>query len=241
MFFLVQSGNQVGPLCNHMSVNTTATLRMKVVEMLVLHPKLLTNHERVRRNLVVTDGCLMCGGGQETILHVLHDCSFATNIWRTGFKWSSPSHGWVKINTNGSKSMTNNWSIFGGVIQDSLGNWKEGFRKQLGRCSIFNAKLWVILFIVESDCMEAMECLTDRSGDCHSMTLIRKITTVKKCFQMVKFQFIRREGNMVANSIAKTCSKGDSELAIIDFPTFHGRKLLLADNLGDFFCKVFLS
>ncbi|MBA0602422.1 hypothetical protein Gorai_002602, partial [Gossypium raimondii] len=66
-----------------------------------------------------------------------------------------------------------------------------------------------------------MECLTDRSGDCHSMTLIRKITTVKKCFQMVKFQFIRREGNMVANSIAKTCSKGDSELAIIDFPTFH--------------------
>lgn len=39
-----------------------------------------------------------------------------------GFKWSSPSHGWVKINTNGSKSMTNNWSIVGGVIQDSLGN-----------------------------------------------------------------------------------------------------------------------
>ncbi|MBA0638637.1 hypothetical protein Godav_025346, partial [Gossypium davidsonii] len=75
--------------------------------------------------------------------------------------------------------------------------------------------------IVESDCMEAMECLTDRSGDCYSMTLVRKITTVKKCFQMVKFQFIRREGNMVANWIAKTCSRGDSELAIIDFPTFH--------------------
>ncbi|MFQ6649640.1 hypothetical protein Gotur_023345, partial [Gossypium turneri] len=129
-----------------------------------------------------------------------------------GFKWSSLSHGWVKINTNGSKSMTNNWSIVGGVIPGSLGNWKESFRKKLGRCSIFNAKLWVILcglevarlrdyrkVIVESDCLEAVECLTDRSGDCHSMTLVRKITTVKKYFQMVKCQFIRREGNMVAD------------------------------------------
>ncbi|MBA0782933.1 hypothetical protein Gotri_000738 [Gossypium trilobum] len=99
--------------------------------------------------------------------------------------------------------MTNNRSIVGGVIQDSLGNWKEGFRKQLGRCSIFNAKLWVIVYglevarlrdyrkvIAESDCLEAVKCLTHRSGDCHSMTLVRKITTVKKCFQMVKFQFI---------------------------------------------------
>lgn len=89
--------------------------------------------------------------------------------------------------------------------------------------------------------MEAIECLTDRAGDCHSMTLVRKITTVKKCFQMVKFQFIQREGNMVANWIVKTCLRGDYELAIIDIPTFHGRKLLLEDNLGDFFCKVFLS
>ncbi|MBA0698942.1 hypothetical protein Goari_000620, partial [Gossypium aridum] len=75
--------------------------------------------------------------------------------------------------------------------------------------------------IVESDCLEAVECLTDRSRDCHLMTFVRKITTVKKCFQMVKFQFIRRERNMVANWIAKTCSRGDSELLIIDFPTFH--------------------
>lgn len=28
----------------------------------------------------------------------------------------SPSHGWVKINTDGSTSMVNNWSAVGGVI-----------------------------------------------------------------------------------------------------------------------------
>ncbi|MBA0801967.1 hypothetical protein Gohar_012303 [Gossypium harknessii] len=42
-----------------------------------------------------------------------------------------------------------------------------------------------------------MEYLRNRSGDCNSMALVRRITVVKKCFQMVKFPFIRREGNIV--------------------------------------------
>ncbi|KAK5784733.1 hypothetical protein PVK06_039260 [Gossypium arboreum] len=34
----------------------------------------------------------------------------------------SPSHGWEKINVDGSTSMVDNWSAVGGVIQDSLAN-----------------------------------------------------------------------------------------------------------------------
>ncbi|KAG8478256.1 hypothetical protein CXB51_028031 [Gossypium anomalum] len=184
-------------------------------------------YERVRKNLAVTNGCLLHGGGQETILHVFRDFSFATKVWRMqitsspkeiigradcfvanireamtkgnlvngrreeGFKWSSPSHGWEKINVDGSTSTVDNWSAVGG---------KEGFRKKLGRCSIFNVELWAILcglevarlrnyrkVIVESDCLVAMECRTDKSGDSHLMILVRKITAVNRCFQMVKF------------------------------------------------------
>ncbi|KAH1046853.1 hypothetical protein J1N35_037637 [Gossypium stocksii] len=64
-------------------------------------------------------------------------------------KWRSLSHGWVKINMDRFTSMTDNWSAAGGVIRDSLGNWKEGFRKHLARCSIPNVELWAILCSLE--------------------------------------------------------------------------------------------
>ncbi|KAH1056381.1 hypothetical protein J1N35_034446 [Gossypium stocksii] len=44
--------------------------------------KLLTNHERVRRNLVANGGCALCGCGDKTVIHVLRDCSFAEKVWR---------------------------------------------------------------------------------------------------------------------------------------------------------------
>ncbi|MBA0736674.1 hypothetical protein Gogos_010197 [Gossypium gossypioides] len=155
-------------------------------------PKLLTNHEQMRRNLVANGDCALCGCGDETVLHVLHNCSFAKKLWRMSMtkddvmngrkeediKWRSLSHGWVKINPDWSTSMIDNWSIVGGVIRDSLGNWKEGFKKHLGRCSILNTELWATFcglevpklreyrkFIVESDCLEVVECLTNKSGE----------------------------------------------------------------------------
>ncbi|KAK5844853.1 hypothetical protein PVK06_000994 [Gossypium arboreum] len=163
-------------------------------------------------------------------------------------KWRSPSHDWVKINMDGSTSMIDNWSTAEGVIRDSLENWNEGFIKHLGRCFIHNAELWAIFcglevaklreyrkFIVKSDCLEAMECLTNKFGEGNSLSLVQKISMVKRCFQFVKFQFIQREGNVVANWIVRTCPRGESKLSIIDFPTFHVRKLLLEDKLDNSF------
>lgn len=55
---------------------------------------------------------------------------------------------------------------------------------------------------------------------------------------MVKFQFIRRERNVVDDRIDRTCPREESEHSIIDFPTFHVRKLLLEDKLGNSSVKV---
>ncbi|KAG8502826.1 hypothetical protein CXB51_000473 [Gossypium anomalum] len=160
--------------------------------------------------------------------------------WEEDIKWRSLSHGWIKINMDGSTSMIDNWSTVEGFIHDSLGNWNEGFIKHLGRCFIFNAELWAIFcglevaklreyrkLIMESDCLEAVSALR--------ISLGKKISTVKRYFQIVKFQFIQREGNMVANWIVRTCPRGESKLSIIDFPTFHVKKLLLEDKLGNSF------
>lgn len=43
---------------------------------------------------------------------------------------------------------------------------------------------------------------------------------------------------MVVDWIVKTCPRGESELTIIDFPTFHVRKLLL-DKLDNSFVRPF--
>ncbi|MBA0769658.1 hypothetical protein Gotri_018364 [Gossypium trilobum] len=47
----------------------------------VMHRRLLTNCKKVRRRLTNEAGCLICGGSQETVLHALRDCWFATEAW----------------------------------------------------------------------------------------------------------------------------------------------------------------
>lgn len=54
--------------------NTDLPPRIKHFIWLVLHCKILTNCEMVRRKLTNDAGCLLCGCTQETVLHVLRDC-----------------------------------------------------------------------------------------------------------------------------------------------------------------------
>ncbi|KAK8572790.1 hypothetical protein V6N12_028832 [Hibiscus sabdariffa] len=44
--------------------------------------KLLTNKERVHRHLTASPCCSICFASEESVLHVLRDCSVAGNTWR---------------------------------------------------------------------------------------------------------------------------------------------------------------
>ncbi|CAL1382609.1 unnamed protein product [Linum trigynum] len=48
---------------------------------LAMHQRLLTNVERCRRHLALMDACRICGGGPETILHIIRDCPYARAVW----------------------------------------------------------------------------------------------------------------------------------------------------------------
>ncbi|MBA0686233.1 hypothetical protein Goari_013845 [Gossypium aridum] len=61
--------------------NNALPPRIKHFLWLVMHRRLLTNCKRVRRRLTNEAGCLICGGSQETVLHALRDCWFATEAW----------------------------------------------------------------------------------------------------------------------------------------------------------------
>ncbi|MBA0780279.1 hypothetical protein Gotri_004397, partial [Gossypium trilobum] len=60
-------------------------------------------------------------------------------------RWCPPSHGWIKINTDGVVSRDGNWLAIGGVLRNSFGNWIEGFQRFDGRGSTVVTKLWANL------------------------------------------------------------------------------------------------
>lgn len=60
-----------------------------------------------------------------------------------------------------------------------------------------------------------------------SKTTVWKIKEVAWQFKALKIQFVQREGNLIADFLAKTCETIDADVRIIDIPSAHIRKLLL--------------
>lgn len=81
--------------------------------------------------------------------------------------------------------------------------------------------------------MFAIEMIKENSENTPSVTLISKIKEVSRHLQAAKFQHVPREGNMVADWLARSCPCIDVELVIINFPIFYVRRLLLEDKLGN--------
>ncbi|CAL1388702.1 unnamed protein product [Linum trigynum] len=58
-----------------------ATQRIRAFFWLVAHQRLLANCERRRRHLTTVARCQICGGDEETTLHVIRDCPYARAAW----------------------------------------------------------------------------------------------------------------------------------------------------------------
>ena len=57
-------------------------------------------------------------------------------------QWKRPSHGWVKLNTDGSSLGNPGPAGGGGVIRDEEGAWIVGFARNIGITSSYLAELW---------------------------------------------------------------------------------------------------
>lgn len=65
-----------------------------------------------------------------------------------------------------------------------------------------------------------------------STTLVRQIVALSKHVEMTRFQYGRREGNSVADWLAKSCASNDSTLRIIDIPELNTCTLLFKDTMS---------
>lgn len=75
-------------------------------------------------------------------------------------------------------------------------------------------------------------------GDVPSKTIIRRIKEVARQFDAVKFQFVKKEGNLLADWLARTCASVDVNLHILDVPNFHVKKLLLEDKFDLSYVRI---
>lgn len=86
--------------------------------------------------------------------------------------------------------------------------------------------------IIESDCSLALGMINDCLEGAPSETIVKITKDVSCQFEFVIFQFVKREGNSIADWLAQTCRSIDANLHIIDVPPFHARKLLLEDKIS---------
>lgn len=57
--------------------------RLKAFIWLVMNDALRTNHARLNKSLSTYDLCVICGTSAETMLHTLHDCLVARELWKS--------------------------------------------------------------------------------------------------------------------------------------------------------------
>lgn len=135
--------------------------------------------------------------------------------------WKRPPLNWVKVNTDGSFCTTSLCSVVGGLIRCANGRVLNCFQNYLGKHSIFFVELKAILLgislcktmgfrkiVVEYDAANAISALTNKSSKRH-WTVCQLIQSVQVCCEglEVVFQHIHREGNAVADLLAKEALK----------------------------------
>ncbi|WCJ20597.1 LINE-1 retrotransposable element ORF2 protein [Euphorbia peplus] len=159
--------------------------------------------------------------------------------------WKEPKTGWWKLNSDGSRNVETNSIAAGGVIRDGEGKWCSGFVHNIGKGSSFEAKLWGVLsglklaidlrinkLMVEADCMEVVNMINNECPMHHpSRILIRNIQRLLSKFEAVQIIHIHREGNRVADRLARKAHDGPLGLNNLPEAPVEVISLLHEDNL----------
>lgn len=83
--------------------------------------------------------------------------------------------------------------------------------------------------VLKSDCLKAVEMINACLDGAPSDTIVKEITNVTRHFEAFNFQFVRREGNAIADWVTKNCDVADVDIRIIDILCIYVNKLLLDD------------
>ncbi|KAK8490963.1 hypothetical protein V6N11_041872 [Hibiscus sabdariffa] len=164
--------------------------------------------------------------------------------------WVPPPEGWIKINSDGSRNTCTSMSTCRGVGRDSNSSWCFSFAKDIGICSCLEAKLWGIYeglatawslrytrVLLETDNRKAYDTVLNRNLRNVGSSIISSIFEILSRQWEVRFSFIRREGNRVADAMAclvllgflDHCRWMDPPLAVQDIVLMDGSHTIPSD------------
>ncbi|KAL4291966.1 hypothetical protein GQ457_14G024710 [Hibiscus cannabinus] len=137
-------------------------------------------------------------------------------IHRAGVRWEAPPPPWCKVNVDDACDSATGRASCGGAIRSDSGQWLMGFSRQLGLCSSLEAELWGIFeglmcawsirianLILESDCKEALQMIDRVRHSNRRSSLVEHILRLLNRDWVVRLEFVPREGNVVADYMAK--------------------------------------
>ncbi|KAK9011773.1 hypothetical protein V6N11_039855 [Hibiscus sabdariffa] len=173
------------------------------------------------------------------------DVSVATHATDDFVQWVAPAHDWVWLNTDASVSLPDHLGSLGGVLRGSSGDWLRGYRQSVGVVPPLNAELWSILVglqlafsmgfsrvQVQSDSSAAIRLILDPMAANSVSSLVRRISSLQNLPWSLRFLWVPREMNMVADGLSKLSSLNDFHLQIFDDIPETIRPLLARDREG---------
>ncbi|KAK9001162.1 hypothetical protein V6N11_082953 [Hibiscus sabdariffa] len=136
-------------------------------------------------------------------------------------RWEVLPIQWCKLNVDGACDPGTGRASCGGAIRNDLGQWMIEFSRQLGICSSLEAEMWVILdgllcawsirvanLILESDCKKALQIIDKARSSSRRTPIVDHILRLLDMPWVVRFGFIPREGNVIADGMAKRACGG---------------------------------
>lgn len=132
--------------------------------------------------------------------------------------WEKPPPLWIKLNTDGAAEGNPGNAAAGGVFRDECGQWLLGFNRHIGLTTSVAAEIWAIRdglslaienafprIILQSDSAIAIKLITD-SQIASNHILFNLISDCRHLTEQIpelRFEHVFREGNGVANCLAK--------------------------------------
>ncbi|XP_057419022.1 uncharacterized protein LOC130713254 [Lotus japonicus] len=167
-------------------------------------------------------------------------------------RWQPPRENFVALNTDGSSLGNPGAAGIGGVVRSEHGNWLLGYAGSIGEADSLLAELVSILRGLEvcwdhgyrqvdlfSDSLLALGLIMDLHPVFHRYAaIIGRIKTLLQRSWQVRCQHILREGNSVADFLAKYGASAQSAFLVWASPLQSLVPMLRADQVGTEFMRI---
>ncbi|KAK5802987.1 hypothetical protein PVK06_030624 [Gossypium arboreum] len=170
-------------------------------------------------------------------------------VYLVFYIWAQVNQERVFLNTDGAVQLDTGLAAARGIVRDKKGNWIADFHRFIGKCSVFDAKIWGILdglklvqrrghdqVIILSDCLEVVKAIIGSSSTSSNSALVRRIHTILSQETQWILRFIPREQIQVVDCLAKQALIEKANMQVFDVPPkwshgFIDRDKLMSDTL----------